>query len=358
VLAEAGSQLGGTMTTGGVEWPGLFFAWGKQVVAGIGWELVRATVALQGDALPDFSQSVGTAMHRHPNFQVPLCGGLYAALAEEACTQAGVALRYYESPTSVAPDGAGWVVTTAGKGVRARIRCRQLVDCTANASVVDLAGFERERGEDRQPGSIVYTLTQPSGWKSGPGFKHQRYVLGADVSTAETHTAANLRGRAEFLKAFRALKASAEGKDARVLSVQPETNSRETYRIVGEYQITRDDYATGRVHDDAVACMYYPIDLHTPSGVKPQHLPDGTTVTIPLRALIPRGSHSLLVAGRCVASDRLANSGLRVQASCMAMGQAAGTAAALAAQAGVTPGQVSLAALRAALRTHGVVLPA
>ncbi|MBI5833795.1 MAG: FAD-dependent oxidoreductase [Armatimonadetes bacterium] len=368
VLVECGSQLGGTMTTGGVEWPGLFFAWGQQVVAGIGWELVRATAELQGDPLPDFSQSVGEAMHRHPSFQVALCGGLYAALAEEACTQAGVHLRYYEAPDRVLRDSVlraegteddrdGWTVTTHGKGVRARIQCRQLIDCTANASVVDLAGFERHRGADRQPGSIIYTLTQPSGWKSGAGYKHQRYVLGADVTTAETHTDANVRGRAAFLKAFRTLRASAEGRDARVLSVQPETNSRETYRIVGEYEITRDDYASGRVHDDAVACMYYPIDLHTPDGVKPQHLPERTTVTIPLRALIPRGSRHLLVAGRCVASDRLANSGLRVQASCMAMGQAAGAAAALAARLRISPGQVPLDQLRAALRDQGAVVP-
>ncbi len=357
LLVEAGSQLGGTMTTGGVEWPGLFYAWGKPVVAGIGFELVRKAVELQGDPLPDFAQSTGANMRSHPRFQVPLNGGLYAALAEEACVQAGVQLRYYESPQAVERREDGWAVRCAGKGVRVRILCRQVVDCTASASVVGLAGFARLRDKARQPGSIVFTLTQPSGWKHGPGFKHQRYVLDADVSTSESHTRANVQGRKAFLEAFRQLKQRPDGKDVRLLYLQPETNSRETYRIDGETLITRDDYAGGRVFEDAVACMYYPIDLHTEKGVKPQHLTEGTVVTIPLKALIPKGSRNLLAAGRCVSSDRLANSGLRVQASCMAMGQAAGAAAAMAAQAGTTPGQLALADLRQVLRAHGAIVP-
>jgi hypothetical protein len=357
ILVEAGSQLGGTMTTCGVEWPGLFYAWGKQVVAGIGFEIVRKTVALQGDSLPDFAQSTGEAMRSHPRFQVSINGGLYAALAEEACTQAGVQLRYYESPQTVKPHEDGWAVQCAGKGVRVTILCRQIVDCTANASVVGLAGFARLREEKRQPGSIVFTLTKSSGWKHGPGFKHQRYVLNADVSTSESHTDANVQGRKAFLETFRQLKEKPDGKEVKLLTLQPETASRETYRIEGETLITRDDYASGRVFGDAVASMYYPIDLHSEKGVKPQHLAEGTVVTIPLKALIPKGSRNLLVAGRCVSSDRLANSGLRVQASCMAMGQAAGAAAALAAKAKASPGQLPLADLRRVLRENGAIVP-
>ena len=113
----------------------------------------------------------------------------------------------------------------------------------------------------------------------------------------------------------------------------------------------------GRVFEDAVACMYYPIDLHAEAGVKPQHLREGTVVTIPLSALIPKNSQNLLVAGRCVSSDRLANSGLRVQASCMAMGQAAGAAAALAVKTKKTPSQLPLADLCRVLREQGAIVP-
>jgi len=76
---------------------------------------------------------------------------------------------------------------------------------------------------------------------------------------------------------------------------------------------------------------------------------------VPLGALIPKGVRNLLVAGRCLSSDRLANSALRVQASCMAMGQAAGAAAALAARSGDTA--PTLERIRQALTDHGAVVP-
>jgi len=118
-----------------------------------------------------------------------------------------------------------------------------------------------------------------------------------------------------------------------------------------------DDYVKGRVFDDAVAHSFYPIDLHVEHGVKPEHLKEGIVPTIPLGALIPKDSKNLMVAGRCLSSDRLANSALRVQASCMAMGQAAGATAALAASAGTTPSQVPLTGIRRALAKHGAIVP-
>jgi hypothetical protein len=108
-----------------------------------------------------------------------------------------------------------------------------------------------------------------------------------------------------------------------------ETAVRETYRIVGEVTITRQDYTTGRVFDDAIAYGGYPIDIHRLGGGRLERLPKGIAPTIPLRALVPKGSRNLMVAGRSISSDRAASSGLRVQATCMAMGQAAGAAAAL-----------------------------
>lgn len=96
-------------------------------------------------------------------------------------------------------------------------------------------------------------------------------------------------------------------------------------------------------------------DIHDHQGVEPQKLKPGIVPTIPLRALIPKGSRNLLVAGRSISSDRAANSALRVQASCMAMGQAAGAAAALAASRKVSPLEVPIADIRALLLKHGAL---
>lgn len=117
------------------------------------------------------------------------------------------------------------------------------------------------------------------------------------------------------------------------------------------------DYRSGRKFEDAICHAFYPVDLHTKNGVQPAPLKPGVVPTIPLRALIPKGSRNILVAGRSVSSDRLANSGLRVQAACMGMGQAAGAAAALAAKGGITPLEVPLKEIHALLRTHAAIIP-
>jgi hypothetical protein len=71
LLVERGSQLGGTMTTGGVAFPGLFDAWGKQIIAGIGWELVKESVELDGGTFPDFRQSAAAPLSE-PGFHQPV----------------------------------------------------------------------------------------------------------------------------------------------------------------------------------------------------------------------------------------------------------------------------------------------
>ena len=79
--------------------------------------------------------------------------------------------------------------------------------------------------------------------------------------------------------------------------------------------------------------------------------------TIPRGALLPAGSAFLVAAGRCVSSDREANSALRVQCPCMAMGQAAGAMASLSARTGIDPELIPMTDLRGLLRDHGAIVP-
>ena len=189
------------------------------------------------------------------------------------------------------------------------------------------------------------------------GGENAMHVPEADSSTSETHTLTNSRGRQSLLRMMRFLKPLPGFENLRIERLQPETGVRETYRIVGETTVTRDDYVSGRKFPDAVAYSFYPIDLHDEHGVRPKPLAEGVVPTIPLGALIPKGSRNLMVAGRCLSSDRLANSALRVQASCMAMGQAVGVAAALAARSGRTPLRVPLEEIRRTLAVNGAIVP-
>lgn len=345
LLLERNSQLGGTTTTGGVSFPGLFDAWGKQIIAGIGWELVAESVELDGGTFPDFSK-VPT---RHWMNQIRVNQFLYAILAEEKCAQAGVQIAYYEFPQVITKTVDRWQVDCAGFGTMRRVLCKQIIDCTGGAEVVGMLNLPRFRGDQTQPGSMLFQLGKAN--SPGRGGLQQLYVHGADSTNSRTVTAANLTGRKAVLKKVRKAR-------QQLMHLQPETGFRESYRIVGETMITVDDYTSGRRFDDAVCNAFYPVDLHTKTGVKPKPLKPGVVPTIPLRALIPKGSRNLIVAGRSVSSDRLANSGLRVQASCMAMGQAAGAAAALAAKKGTTPLDVPLTEIHKLLRAHAAIIPA
>jgi len=388
VLVEASHQVGGNTTTGGVNFPGLFHAWGKQVIAGIGWELVTKTLDLDGATMPDFTKPVGKAHSKH---QVVVNIPLFVALAEEMLVQAGVTIHYHAAPMRIERTPEGWRVMTAAVGDTRTITCKQLVDCTGNGAVAGLLGLERLQEEERQPGSFVYTLAPNTDLSKLDGkmlqarydaavkagvlqtndcrwsvmqylrenAKAGNYVEGADSSNADARTATNLRGRQSMLRMFRFLKTIPGLEKIKLESMSAEVGIRETFRVNGEYLITHQDYIEGRRWDDSVCYSFYPIDLHSQStGVHPVHLAQGVVATVPLRALIPKGSTNLLVAGRCLSSDREANSALRVQATCMATGQAAGAAAALAAKQGVTPGKVSIGELKALLVANGAIVPA
>lgn len=344
LIVERNSQLGGTTTTGGVAFPGLFDAWGRQVIAGIGWELVKESVEIDGGKLPNFAK----VPQRHWQNQVYTNQFLYAILAEEKCAKAGVAIAYYEFPQAIKQTEGGWQVDCIGFGTRRRVLCKQIIDCTGGAEVVGMMGLPRLRESERQPGSYLFML----GREHQPGRNqiHRLYVHGADSTNSRTATVANLTGRRSILAKLRKEK-------KRLMHLQPETGFRESYRIEGETVISVNDYTSGRVFDDAISYAFYPVDLHTKSGVRPKPLKRGTVPTIPLRALIPKASRNIIVAGRCVSSDRLANSGLRVQASCMGMGQAAGVAAALAAKTNATPLEVPLKDIHALLKEHGQIIP-
>jgi len=381
-LIESGSQLGGCTTTGGVSFPGIFHAWGEQIIGGIGWELVLDAVELNGDQLPDFTKIPKS----HWKHQVAVNPALYVMLAEEKCLEAGVDIRYYETPTSVKFENDRWLVETVGKGVKTFISAKRLIDCTGNALIASMAGYKVLREKETQPGSLVYSM---GGYdfdqldlskipKRYHRALHQNmltsqirktgentfvpygyvYVYGADSTTSETHTMANQKGRQHLLQLIRELRELPGCENIRITSMKTETAVRETYRIDGLYKITKEDYVSGRLHEDALSYSFYPVDLHRDGkSIYQEFLKPNTVATIPMRALIPKNSQNFLVAGRCLSSDRLANSALRVQASCMGMGQAAAVTAFLSIQQGMTPAKITPSLVKKTLKEYGAIVP-
>ncbi len=126
--------------------------------------------------------------------------------------------------------------------------------------------------------------------------------------------------------------------DAKVIEVGLQIGVRESRQIVGQYTLTGDDVLACRQFDDAIAQCCYSVDIHEPKSDKTTmiKLPEGSHYDIPLRSLIPaKGPRNLVVAGRSISATQTAMSSFRVSPSVMAVGEAAGVTAALAARDGV-----------------------
>lgn len=111
---------------------------------------------------------------------------------------------------------------------------------------------------------------------------------------------------------------------------------------------------------DAVCHGFYPIDIHRPdgNGIDKTHLRHGVVPTVPRDAMVPNDNPYAIVAGRCVGADQAANSALRVQATAMATGQAAGALAALSGDRGGDVTGVPMADLHRVLVDAGAIVPA
>ncbi len=141
-----------------------------------------------------------------------------------------------------------------------------------------------------------------------------------------------------------------------VVTYIPDVGVRETRHIIGEYMLSVTDVLSGKDFDDSIACGGHPLDVK-PLPPEVEHIDyNHWRFHIPYRIMLPKNADNLLVTGRCVSASRPASGAIRPTAQCMAMGEAAGVAAAMAAQSGVSAKQVDVAKLRAALIESGAIV--
>lgn len=163
-------------------------------------------------------------------------------------------------------------------------------------------------------------------------------------------TRAELEAREQAFSIFEFLKAHIPGfAHARIINSGSRIGIRESRRIVGEYVLTENDVLTNRRFEDAIARSAYPIDIHAPDaqdGHRNIFLAKDAYYEIPYRCLLPQKVNNLLVAGRSISVTYQASASTRVSPTCMAFGQAAGTAAAMCLREGVLPGQLDTTKLR------------
>ncbi len=177
-------------------------------------------------------------------------------------------------------------------------------------------------------------------------------VVGESALDGWSMTRAELEGRRQVDDMVHFLRAKVPGFERAYLQkVAPQIGVRESRRVMGSYVLTEENVIEGRKFEDGVACCSYEIDIHNPTGTGTRlvYLKDGVYYQIPFRCLLPEGTDNLIVASRCVSSTHEAHSSLRIMPTVWAVGQAAGTAAALSVRGGIRPGAVDTAELRKTL---------
>jgi ribulose 1,5-bisphosphate synthetase/thiazole synthase len=161
---------------------------------------------------------------------------------------------------------------------------------------------------------------------------HKLATDGQQLSDAE------IEGRRQLRQIWQVLREEVPlFRNSQLYSVAPQIGVRETRRIVGRAYLTLHDYNAARRFPDAVARVTYPIDIHNPDGkgTVMRHLPKGSWYEIPFGSLLPRDMDNLIIASRCISADHATHSSFRVMPPVCSIGQAAGTAAAMAVSRGV-----------------------
>lgn len=362
----------------------------RRVVGGLGWEVV--------ERLTD----EGIAFER-PNTYGAGTGVTYdqealKLLWEQLAEDAGVELLLHTWATGVlVEDGRIGAIRTWNKGGEQTIAAEVVVDASGDADVCAMAGvpYENAQASGRvqslstlfkvanvdvaQAASVpkaelwalmreaaasgAYRLPRIEGsWHRTP-FEgvvliHMTRIPNVDATDPKQLTRAEVEGRRQVREYARFLRDRVPGFErAVVVATSPAIGVRESRRVHGDYRLTRDDVLAGRRFEDEIALCGAPIEDHGAGGDTDwRYVGESGVYGIPYRCLLPVGIEGLLVAGRCFSATHDAHASARSMATCMAMGEAAGTAAAMAVEAGVPPRSVASDELRRRLSSRGALL--
>lgn len=389
-VIEAGTMLGGTMTSGGVYMPNHFFSKKGAVVQGIPWELYCKSKAIEGLQIPDYRNRRPVESPGHYSYiNIPI----YATVAEQEALQAGVILHYHEFIAETKAVGDRWEVTSYGRGIQRISRAKEIIDCSGDADIVRMLGLKVLKPRVYQPGSLQYKIEgleyeqiwkeevqslyeeamqdgklqkgdfaypnmEPFKYYLDHGGHNAMHIYDANTSDADGQTRANIEGRERMLRMFKFVRTSIPGCErAEIQMMAPHAIARETFHTVGEYVITRDDFFNAVDFEDKLCNAFNYVDMHSQDiGCEVEFLESEDLLPkVPFRALIPKGSYRITVAGRNVSANRVAFAGIRAQCTCMAMGQAMGAAAALAVNKGVASREIKSQDIVALTVEHGAV---
>lgn len=393
-LIEKQGALGGVLTLGGNSDIGLFYSNKKQIIHGIGFEFVSRLRDLGGARFPDFENE-----RSHARLNVMVNPFEAAKLMDDMCLEAGVNLYFGYDVCAVSKkdresktkDIIASVIVSSKNGLQA-IEGKIFIDCTGDGHLSYVSGAEWELGsncKEIQPATFRayiegYKLEDIDRYQVEEEYKKaiangtldkNDYWGGKNVIDYFKNRANNanhipydfkstsnmeIEGRKSAARVVNWARNNVKGaENLKVVTMSSNVAFREWRRIKCEHCVTSKEYTSGQRYPDGISNSFYPIDMHKVDGdsLLCEQLEEGIVPCIPYRALIVKGMDNLLVAGRCIDSDRLANSALRVKASCMAMGHSAGVAASEAVKQGGCIRKVDLEKILKVLEEQHAINP-
>lgn len=403
LLVESYGFLGGMGTAGGVtNFAGLYGRHQgemRQLVRGVVDDLLSRLEVLGGLNKPQDGMQGRIRVRSYDT-------SVYKCAADQWMLATGVNLLFHARAASVLMDGArisALVVET--KSGRQAIRANMFIDCSGDADVAAFAGVPyevgdghgsglfpstmfrighvdaaqalaavgefkaindfMERAQSQHPGryqfpregAILRPQIHSSEWRANVTQIANAEGLAMNAVDAGELSAGEIEGRRQIVEYFRFLREQVPGfADARIVEIAPQVGIRETRRIEGLYALTGDDILNSAHFDDTIGINAWPMELHRAGGISwgfPSD-PDRGYNDLPWRMIVPKRVENLLVAGRCASMTHEGQSAARASGGCFVMGQAAGTAAALA--GGTSVQEIDSKRIQQILRDDGCLL--
>ncbi len=318
-------------------------------------------------------------------------------LLDDLCVEAGVRIYLHTRVVAAVKDGGRLThVICESKSGRQAMTAKVFIDCTGDGDVGARAGCRFEMGQpgtgNTQPMSLICLLggidakavrpfyreagepwapakdrlralmekgghspsySKPSIFRVRDGLfimmaNHEYGVKGTNVRDV---TEATLRARREVNALIAGLRSmGGPWANVHIVATAEQIGVREGRRVRGLYVVSDDDLRVGARHDDAVCRVTFGIDVHSTDPKAGKAIEEkpfrSKPYDIPLRALIAADVNGLMMAGRCISGDFIAHSSYRVTGNAVAMGEAAGRTAALAATRGCLPQDVPIGDVR------------
>lgn len=398
LLVERYGFLGGAGTMGGLStFCGLHarvFGEDRLVVHGFVDELLDRLTALDGLNTPHL-----TIENRIMAVSFDISA--YKIAADELVLAAGAELLFHATAVDVvmADETTIDAVVLESKSGRSAVRARFFIDGSGDADIAAWSGAPYERSPELLFPSLMFRINGVHPEEAGEAWKTIRRLM-EEAEAAGTHsfprkkpivrpqrnplewrsnltqlhnddgsavdgtdvrqlTHGEIQGRQQVKETFAFIRERTPGfQDSYVVDIAPQIGIRETRRIVGGYQLTQDDVLGNADFDDTIGVNGWPVEAHVAGDVEFRFAPEGSRGfhQLPYRMIVPQRVGNLLVVGRSASMTQGGQSSGRVTGPCFAMGQAAGTAAALALSGGTDAAGVDVAALQAQLATDGAYL--